>query len=210
MRNTSRDLFFLETHEFVVEVDGFERLEEQRLTGGARAVNHAGQFAALPGDHRHHVTLVANGDVLFLQHAFVAIGAEEAFERFLNALLLLLDLAAETMEMRAGAVENGSVRLNLALDFLEQRPEIADAAARVSPSSGNRSASGSEKRCGVGGAIEERDQIEDFARFERRAFDVQFLNRDGDVGQTVEIDPDRAAAGSRTVPAAGAECRARM
>ena len=50
-----------------------------------------------------------------------------------------------------------------------------------------------EERGGVGGAIQKRDQIEDFARLERRAFDVQFLDGDGDVGKTVEIDPDRRA-----------------
>ncbi len=119
--------FFLQADEFVVEVDGFERFEEQGLAGGTGPVNDAGQFAALPGNHRHDKALVANGDVLFLQHAFVAVGAQEALERFLNTLLLLFNLAAETMEVRAGAVENGSVGLNFALDFFEERAEVADA-----------------------------------------------------------------------------------
>ena len=40
MRWTSR-IFFGEPHQVVVEVDGFERLDEQRVAAGTRAVDHA-------------------------------------------------------------------------------------------------------------------------------------------------------------------------
>ena len=36
---------------------------------------------------------------------------------------------------------------------------------------------GRQERCRVGRAIEKRDQIEDLARLQRRAFDVQLLNQ---------------------------------
>ena len=119
--------FFLQAHQFVVQIDGFERLEKQRLAGGTRAVDHAGQLAALAGNHRHHKALVADGDVFFLQNAFVAVGAQKALERFLNAFLLFLDLAAQAMQMRAGAIEHRSIGLDFAFDFFQQRAEIADA-----------------------------------------------------------------------------------
>ena len=110
--------FFLQTHQFVVEVDGFERLQEQRLTGGARAVDHAGQLAALARDHRHHEAVVAERDVLFLQYALVAVGAEKALERFLDGLFLLLDFAADAMQMRAGAVEHRAIGAGFCLRLL--------------------------------------------------------------------------------------------
>ena len=100
-------------------------------------MDHAGQLAALARNHRHHEAIVADGDVFFLQNAFVAVGAKEALERFLNAFLLLLDLAAKAMQMRAGAVENRSIGLDLAFDFFQQRTEISDACARVRRAAGS-------------------------------------------------------------------------
>ena len=41
-------LFLLQPHQLVVQIDGFERLQKQRLAGRTRAVNHARQLAALP------------------------------------------------------------------------------------------------------------------------------------------------------------------
>ena len=160
--------------------------------GRTRAVNHAGQLAALPRNHRHHKTLVADRDVLFLQNAFVAIGAQKTFERFLNAFLLLLDVAAQAMQMRARAVEHGSVALDLAFDFFQKRAKVSDA---LRPPGQQREpfTRRIQKRSGIGGAIEKPDQIEDFARLQRRAFDVQLLDEDGDVGKSVEIDPNRRA-----------------
>ena len=158
-------------------------------------MDDAGELAALAGNHRNDKAVVAEGDVFFLEHAFVAVGAQEAFERFLNGFFLLLDFAADAMEMRAGAVEHGSVGADFAFDFFEQRAEIANAAGAGVE---QREAFGGrgEERGGVGGAVEECDEVEDFAGFKRRAFDMQLAYGGGDVGQPGEADADgRALAG---------------
>ena len=98
--------------------------------------------------------------------------------------------------MRAGAVEHRSVALDLAFDFFQKRAEVADtlrAASQQRKPFGRRI----EERRGIGGAVQERDQIENLARFERRAFDVQFLNEDGDVRKAVEVETDRRALSGR-------------
>ena len=59
-------LFVVELGQLVVEVDGLERLDEQRVAARAGPVDHAIELAPLPGDHRDHETLVADGDELFL------------------------------------------------------------------------------------------------------------------------------------------------
>ncbi len=59
-------LFLGEAHQFVIEVDGFERLDEERVAARTGSVDDAVQLAALPGDQRHHESLIADGDELFL------------------------------------------------------------------------------------------------------------------------------------------------
>ena len=186
--------FFVEADEFVVEVDGIERFEEESLAGGTGAVDDAGEFAALAGDDGDDEAVVADGDVFFLQHTFVAVGAEEAFERILNASFLLFDVAAEAVEMGAGAIEDGAVGRDLAVDFFEERAEIADIAGAGGQ---QRETFGYGVKVGarVGCTVEEGDEVEDFARLQRGAFDVEFLDGDGDVGELVEADGERGASG---------------
>ncbi len=55
-------------------------------------------------------------------------------------------------------------------------------------------ASGGQQRFGVGGAIEQREDVEDFLRLEARAFDAQLVHGGFGVGQAAEIDADGGAA----------------
>ena len=55
---------------------------------------------------------------------------------------------------------------------------------------------GGEQRFGVGGAVEQRENGENFFGFEARAFDAQLVDDGFGVGQTVKIYPDGRAARS--------------
>ena len=83
-------LFFAQPDQFVVEVDGFERLDEQRVAAAAGAVNHAIHAPLAARDHGHHEAVVADGDEIFLQRAVFVMRAQEALERFLDQMALLL------------------------------------------------------------------------------------------------------------------------
>jgi hypothetical protein len=50
-----------------------------------------------------------------LQHAFLAVRAQEAFERFLDGPLLAFDVAAQAGQRYAGMVGDGAVGQNLAI-----------------------------------------------------------------------------------------------
>ena len=67
-------------HQLVVQLDGFKRLDEKSMAAGARAVNYPIDFASLAGNHWYHKTLVADGDELFLQHAFLVMCPQKTFE----------------------------------------------------------------------------------------------------------------------------------
>ena len=154
------------------------------------------QLAALAGDHRHHEALVADGDELLLQHAFFAVRAQKALQRFLDGLLLPLDIAAQAGQRHAGVVGHAAVGQDLAVQVVQQRAEIADglrAAAQARKALGGRG----EQRLGVGGPVEQREEIEDLLGVEAGAFDAQLVHGRLDVRQAAEIDADRGAARGR-------------
>ena len=193
---------FAQPHQLVVEVDGFERLDEQGVPAGADAVDDAIELAALPGDHGHHEALVADGHEFFLEHAFLAVRAQEPFERFLDGFLLALHVAADAGQRDAGVVGDAAVGQDLAFQVFQQGPEIADGLG-APPQPRKTLGRGGQQRLGVGGAVEQGEEVEDFLGFEAGAFDVKLLYGEFGIGKAVEIDADGAA--SRGGACGGAE-----
>ena len=186
---------FRNPHQLVIELDGFERLDEQCLPGAAGAVNHAVDPAPLAGDDRHHEAVVANGDVILLHYAFFAVIANEALKRILNRPALPLHVAAQPAEQHAGVVGNGAVRQDLARQVLQQRPELAHRrAARAELGEAVRHRE--QDRAHVAGPVEQLRERQNFQRFERRALDAQLSDRCGGVRQRTEAQPHRRAARS--------------
>src|ERR1051326_649160 len=178
-------LFFAETYQLVVQVDGFERLDEQRVSGSTGPMNDAGDLALLPRHHRHNEAIVSNGDEIFLQRAVLAVGAHETFERDLHLLLLLLDVAAHLVQHHTGVVRNGAVRKNLAAQLAKQWPQIGDVAGHGGdarkPFAG-RAQQGSD----LARLVEELCEVVNLACFERRALNLQQRYRGSGIGNGIE------------------------
>ena len=84
-------LFFDQAHQLVVLLDGFERLDVDRLSRGADAMDDAGDAALQLGANGNHEALAANGDQVFLRRAFwraCAVRSGGFFDQTLLALLL--------------------------------------------------------------------------------------------------------------------------
>ena len=181
-----------QAHQFIVQVNGLERLHEQRVAAGTGAVNHAIDLAALSGNHRHHEALVADGDELFLEHAILAMRAQEAVEGFLDGFLLALDVATQAVERHAGVIGHAAIGQDLALELVQKRAKIADglgAAAQARESLG-----GSRKvRFGVSRDIQQGKHSEDLFGIEARAFDAQLLDGLLHIRHAAELDADGCA-----------------
>ena len=90
-------------------------------------------------------------------------------------------------------VGDGAIGIDLAGQVVKQGAEVADgqgAGAEAWKTLGGRG----EDALGVGGAVEEREEVEDFARIETGAFDAQLVDGCLDVGQAAEVDADSGAA----------------
>ncbi len=96
--------FFGEADEFVVEFDGFQGLDEEGVAAAAGSVNHAVDAAFAAGDYGDYEAVVADGYEIFLQGAVGLMRAQEAFERMLDGLALLFDVAAEAAQGYAGVI----------------------------------------------------------------------------------------------------------
>src|SRR5262245_58358600 len=186
-------LLFGQPHQVVVQVDRFQRLDEQRVAAGACAVDDAADLLALSGDHRHHETLVANRDNLLLQHALFLMGAQEPLERIMNGLLLLFDFAPQAGEGDTGVVGDGSVRQNFARDLLQYGAKFTDGQSPASqPWEPLRYCV--QNRFDVRGPVEERDQVEDLFGLEACALDAQLFPGDPQVGDAGKVQPDCGSA----------------
>ena len=71
---------FVEAHEVVVELDGFDRFEEGRAAATTGSVDDAWDWVLGAGDDRDDEAIVANGDEFLLQNAVFAMGSDEAVE----------------------------------------------------------------------------------------------------------------------------------
>ena len=116
--------FFGKLNELIVGLDGFERLEENGLAGGAGSVHHAGNGAALLGANGYHEAIVAESDVVF---AGVGIaGAENLAERFLDRGARLADAGADAAKCGRGVVADFGVGKNRAANRGEEIAEIGE------------------------------------------------------------------------------------
>ncbi len=101
--------FFEEADEVVVELDGFEGLDVDGLTGGAGSVDDALDAAFPLGFDGDDEALAADGDEVVLGAAAFGKAAQSGAKAFLNGALLALHFAADAAEFRGGVVGEGAV-----------------------------------------------------------------------------------------------------
>ena len=126
MRAISAASSSLELHQPIVDLDGFERLDEYRLAGGAGRMHHAVDRAALRRAHRNHVAVVAPRDVVLA--AFVSAGAQNALERLVQILAGSRDAFANAAQLRRRIVADFAIGQNGPANRRRQESEIAQRA----------------------------------------------------------------------------------
>ena len=115
---------FGKLHELVVGLDGFKRLEEYGLAGGAGAVHHAGDGAAMLGAHRNHETVVAEGDVVFA--GFGVSRAQDLLQSFLDGGACVGDAGADAAKRGGGVVADVTVGKNAAANRGQHVAKISE------------------------------------------------------------------------------------
>src|SRR5690348_8435352 len=102
------DFILTKLDEPIIQLNGFERLEKNRLPAGAGTVHHALYRTSVRSAHRNHETIIAQRDVAFA--ARFAAPLQNAFQRALNGATRLDHAGANAFQMWRGVVGNFAVR----------------------------------------------------------------------------------------------------
>src|SRR5947209_3612049 len=102
-------LVLTQANKLVIQSNGFQRFQKQRAASAAGAMDHSVNPTLLSRYYRNNIAVLANGDEILLQGSVVAVRANKLLERFLNALLLLCDVAPNTAECNTGLIRQGAV-----------------------------------------------------------------------------------------------------
>ena len=124
-------LVFEQADEFVVLLDGFQRLDEDGLAAGTGSVDDALDAALLLGFDGDDEAVATDGDQLVLQGVALGEAAEIAAQRVLDGAALLFDFAADGGQGGRGVVVESSVGRELVGEVAQERGEIFDGGAEL-------------------------------------------------------------------------------
>src|SRR6266446_2287374 len=185
-------LFFIEqAHEFVVLLDGFERLDKDGLSAGTGAVDDALHTTLLLDFHRDDKPLAADGDQLVLHGPAFGEFAQVAAQRFLDLTLLFFGVAANAAKLGRCAIVERAVGQNLVVKRAQEAGEILDTSGKRLDG-GPRGAHRGWRLTGdfapLGCAVGDEDYIADLGGFKSGSAYAGFLNQLLDFGEAGEFE----------------------
>ena len=124
-------LVFEQADQFVVLLDGFQRLDEDGLAAGAGSVDDALDAALLLGFDGDDEAVATDGDQLVLQGVAVGEAAEIAAQRLLDGAALAFDFAADGGQGGRGVIVERAVGRELVGEVAQQRSEVGQAGAEL-------------------------------------------------------------------------------
>ena len=124
-------LFFIQqAHQFVVLLDGLERLDKDGLSAGTGAVHYTLHAALLLHFYWDDKALAADGDQFVLHRAAFGKFPQVAAQGFLNLAFLLLDLTANAAQFGRRAIVERAIRQNLVAERTQEAGEVLDTSGK--------------------------------------------------------------------------------
>ena len=191
-------LFFIQqAHQFVILLDGFERLDKHGLSAGTGAVHHALHAAFLLDFYRDDEALAADGDQFVLHRAAFGEFPQVAAQRFLDLALLLLDLAANAAQFGRRAIVERAVGQNLVAERAQEAGEVLDAGGKRGhggPLGAHRGGRLAHDFAPLGSAVGDQHNVADLSGLKSGSADARLLDQLSDFGQAGEFETSADAA----------------
>src|SRR5258707_166734 len=185
-------LFFIQqADEFVVLLDGFERLDKDGLSAGTGAVDDALHAAFLLDFYRDHETLAADGNEFILHGPAFGEFAQVAAEGFLDLTLLLLCLSANAAQFGGSAIIECAVGQDLVTKRTQEAGEILNTGGKRldgSPLGAHRGWRLAYDFAPLGSAVGDEDYVADLGSFKSGSSNAGFLNQPLDVGEARKFE----------------------
>src|SRR6266481_7215455 len=185
-------LFFIEqAHEFVVLLDGFERLDKGGLSAGTGAVDDALHTTLLLDFHRDDKPLAADGDQFVLHGPTFGEFAQVAAQRFLDLTLLFFCVAANAAEFGRRVIVERAVGQNLVVKRAQEAGEVLDASGKRShrgPRGAHRGWRLAYDFAPLGCAVGDEDHIADLGSLQSGSSDAGLLNQFLDFREAREFE----------------------
>ncbi len=185
------EFFIQQADQFVVLLDGFERLDEDGLSAGTGAVHYALHAAFLLDFDRDHETLAADGDQFVLHGSAFGEFPQVAAQRFLYLTLLLFDFTANTAQLGRSAIVERAVGQDLVVERAQEGGEILDAGGKRGyggPLGAHRGWRLTHDFAPLGSAVGDEDNVADLAGFKSGSGNAGFLDQLPDFGQPGEFE----------------------
>src|SRR5512146_450363 len=121
-----RLLFFKQTNQVIVLLDGLHGLDKNRLPRRAGPVYYSGHSPFLLDLDRDDKTLAANRDQFILHRSALGEPAQIPLERLLNVAPLLLDFATNSRQLRRSPIVQASVRQQFVPEVAYEFAEVGN------------------------------------------------------------------------------------
>ena len=122
-----RVLFLHEAHEFIILLNSFQGLDENRLSTGTGSMNDSVHAPFLIGLYRDHKALAADRNQLVLNGPIFGKATQIVTQRGLDLAFLLLHFAAQSRKLRRSVVVERAVRQDFAAEESKQQGKICKA-----------------------------------------------------------------------------------
>ena len=173
---------FEQADEFIVLLDGFQRLDEDGLAAGAGPVDNTMDATFLLGLDGNDEAVASDGDQLVLQRVAFREAAQIAAQRVLDGAALLFDLPANGGQGGRGVVIESSVRREFVGEIAKQRREILDGCAELLDGGPGLTHCLRRMRGGfapLGSAVNEEDDVAKLGGLQRGSADAGAENKLG-------------------------------
>ena len=121
----------LEFHQFIVQGQGFHRLEIHGCPGRACTVDYTLHAPLLLHSHGNHEPVVPKRHHGILEHSLLAEAAQQTLEHRLHFHPQTLDGSPNPRQFRTGGGIHRAVRVDLSIQFRDQVAEVCQAARQL-------------------------------------------------------------------------------
>ncbi len=190
--------FFDQPHQFVILLDGLERLQVDRLPARRSAMHHSGNAPLMLRLDRDHETLPADSDQVLLRAASFRKTAQGTAQALFDHSLLAFHLPPDAPQIGGRIIAQRAIGIEARPQRTRQVRQLCprgQLAQGFQPSElgGHIFGRALDQRLPGGDVVHQKQQVADLFRLQQRSLDARFIRQRGRVEQPAQRRGDALA-----------------